>query len=384
MRRKRSSTGDSTAVFRVLADARKIPLGIDSVDLCLTSPPYWRKRRYGHPLEIGQEKSPAAHGEAMRDVLREIRRVLKPTGSLFLNLGDTYHRRSLAGVPYVIESVAREEGWRVRNRIIWAKPNGVPSPHEDRLPNRHEIILHLTGEDKYYYDLNALSQHQGTRFPGGDIWEIGSARHFGRHPAAFPSELAARVIALACPTQVCRRCGKPRMPISGRTMELDPNRPQAQRALQLYIEHGLTKKHIAAIRATGLSDAGKAKRLQTGSNGNSSETVQLAREAKRALGGYFREFTFGRRMTIGHESCGCEKGWQPGLVLDVFAGTGTTLRTAWQMDRRAIGIDLLSWDGVKKKARTRKARPKRIRRTRLSKKRKAGARPRKGRALSHR
>jgi hypothetical protein len=167
-------------------------------------------------------------------------------------------------------------------------------------------------------------------------------------------------------------------------MELDPNRPQAQRALQLYIEHGLTKKHIAAIRATGLSDAGKAKRLQTGSNGNSSETVQLAREAKRALGGYFREFTFGRRMTIGHESCGCEKGWQPGLVLDVFAGTGTTLRTAWQMDRRAIGIDLLSWDGVKKKARTRKARPKRIRRTRLSKKRKAGARPRKGRALSHR
>jgi DNA modification methylase len=381
MQPKPPSTDDSTAVFRVLADARNIPLGVGSVDLCLTSPPYWRKRRYGHPLEIGQEKSPAAHGEAMRNVLQEIRRVLKPTGSLFLNLGDTYHRRSLAGIPYVIENAAREEGWRVRNRIIWAKPNGVPSPHQDRLPNRHEVVLHLTGEGKYYYDLNALSQHQGTRFPGGDIWEIGSARHVGSHPAAFPSELAARVIALACPTHVCRRCGRPRMPISGRTIELNPNRPQAQRALQLYVEHGLTKKHIAAIRATGISDAGKAKRLQTGSNGNSSGTVQLAREAKKALGGYFREFTFGRRMTIGHQGCGCGKGWQPGLVLDVFAGTGTTVLTAWQMNKRAIGIDLLSWDGVKTKPRIRRAMPTRIGRRRRSKKRKAGARRRQARTL---
>ena len=327
---------------RVIADARQIPLVDESVDLCLTSPPYWRKRKYGHSKEIGQEKTGAAHAESMRAVLREIRRVLKPTGSAFLNLGDSYYRRSLAGIPNLVEAIARAEGWRVRNRIIWAKPNGVPSPHEDRLANRHEVVLHLTGPGPYFYDLNALSEFQKTRFPGGDFWEIAPERNHGAHPAAFPSELAGRVIALACPPSVCRRCGKPRMPIAGRSMELDPTRPQARRALALFRAFGLTKKHLAAIRATGISDAGKAKQIQSGNN--SKETIGLARHAKRVLGGYFREFTFGRRVTIGFDGCRCAKGFQPGLVIDVFAGTGTTVHTALKMNRRALGLDLLPWN----------------------------------------
>jgi DNA modification methylase len=329
--------------LRIRADARAIGLAGCSIDLCVTSPPYWKKRDYGHDSQIGLEATPGHYARSIQLVLREIRRVLKPTGSIFLNLGDTYNRGSLVGIPHLVEARARSDGWRVRNRIVWAKPNGVPNPHPDRLANRHETILHLTGPGSYFYDLGSLCELQGTRFPGGDIWEMPPARHLGRHPAPFPEDLVARAIALGCPEQVCRRCGAPRERTTTRGMQLDPLRPQARRALELARDNGLTRRHIAAIRATGISDAGKARLLQTGAGQNGHEVRKLAREAKKALGGYFREFTFAQCETTGFTSCRCAKGHEPGFVLDVFAGTGTTLLVAARMGRRSVGVDLLSW-----------------------------------------
>jgi DNA modification methylase len=87
--------------------------------------------------------------------------VLKPTGSLFLNLGDTYYKRTLVGIPGLIESAARADGWLLRNRVIWAKPAGLPSPHKNRLANRHEVVLHLTRDRSYFYDLDGLCEHLG-------------------------------------------------------------------------------------------------------------------------------------------------------------------------------------------------------------------------------
>ena len=337
--------------LHVCADARSLPLGDEVADLCLTSPPYWRKRDYGHRHQLGQERTPEEYVRAMRDVLREARRVLKPTGSLFLNIGDSYHNRSLVGIPFLIEQAAREDGWRLRNRIIWSKPQGVPTPHRDRLANRHEFVLHFTGPGSYFYDTVGLSEYLDTRSPGGDVWEIAPARHLGEHPAAFPEDLAARIVALACPGKVCRRCGRPRERLTERGSELDLTRQQARRALELAEEHGLTAEHLAAIRATGISDAGKGARLQGGARLNSERVRHLAAEAKEALRGYFREFTFARPVTTGFTRCPCAKGWNPGLVLDVFAGTGTTLRAAAAAGRRAIGIDLQRWgDGATKKA----------------------------------
>jgi DNA modification methylase len=331
------------ATMRIQADARSLPIASDTVDLCVSSPPYWRKRDYGHHLQIGHERSPEQYADNLRAAMHEVRRVLKMTGSVFLNIGDTYYRRSLAGVPHLVEAALREDGWRVRNRIVWAKPNGLPTPHRDRLANRHEVVLHLTGPDEYFYDLEALCQYMGTRFPGGDIWELRPARHLGRHPAAFPEELPGRAIALACPERVCRRCGEPRVRQLTRGADLDLNRQQARRALALAKQHGLTKRHLAAIRATGISDAGKAMRLQEGAGLNTRDVQKLAAEAKKALRGYFREFTFARPTTTGYTKCSCAKGWNAGLVLDMFAGTGTTLRAATRLGRRSIGVDLSSW-----------------------------------------
>jgi hypothetical protein len=103
--------------------------------------------------------------------------------------------------------------------------------------------------------------------------------------------------------------------------------------------HKLTPAHIAAIQATGISDAGKALIIQTGTGKNAAHIKRLAEEAKKALGGYFREFTFARKKAIGWTECECKGPYRPGVVLDPFMGTGTTLRVASALARSAIGVD---------------------------------------------
>jgi len=110
--------------------------------------------------------------------------------------------------------------------------------------------------------------------------------------------------------------------------------------MELAREYCLTDDHIAAIQATGISDAGKAMRVQTGTVKNSEKVKKLAAEAKSALGGYFREFTFAKRRTVDWTHCRCDGPFRPGIVLDPFMGTGTTLRAATHAGRSAIGVDL--------------------------------------------
>lgn len=324
----------------ICGDARHLPLTSNSIDLILTSPAYWRKRDYKHPQQIGQERSIQQYVSALMEVLRECRRVLKITGSVILNIGDTYWNRSLADIPSKVEAAARADRWIVRNRIIWVKETGMPDPARNRLVNRHEYILHLTASHSYYYDLFAYAERFGNGANPGDVWIINPGRNLDNHLAPFPDELVERAVILACPQDVCVRCGTPRTRIVRRTARLDPNRPQARRAMEIAEARGLTSDHIAAIQATGISDAGKALRFQTGTGRSSAKVQELAQEAKEILGGYFREFTFAKRETTGWTSCSCRAGYKPGLILDPFVGTGTTLRVALKLGRSAIGVDI--------------------------------------------
>lgn len=323
-------------------DARLLPLQDDMVDLVVTSPPYFQKRDYGVEGQIGLEETPKQYVDTMIDCLKEWRRVLRPTGSVFLNIGDTWFKRSLAGIPGRLEAAATDDGWLIRNRIIWTKDRGMPEPAQNRLASRHEYVIHLVPSDEYYYDLFGYSATVSNGTNPGDVWHISPERNMGRHLAPFPTELVRRAILLGCPEAVCERCGEPRRRVVQRTNDLDTSRVQARRALELAQAAGLTDAHFAAIRATGVSDAGKALRIQTGTGKNSAEVQALAAEAKEALGGYFREFTFTIRRSTGWTSCSCKKRRNvlPGLVLDPFMGTGTTLRAAQAMGRRSIGVDL--------------------------------------------
>jgi len=309
--------------------------------MVITSPPYWLKRDYGVEGQIGQEATAEGFVGNLVDCMENWKTILPKWGSVFINIGDTYHNGSLANTPGRLEFAAHNAGWTVRNRIIWIKDAGMPDPAKDRLKSRHEYIIHFTMQRRdYYYDQFGYAEKYGNGTGPSDVWQIGLKRDTSEHLAPYPVELVDRIITLACPEQVCMQCGKPRRRIVERTGELDETRPQAKRAMELARVHGLTEAHIAAIQATGISDAGKALRVQTGTGRNSAAVKKLAVEAKKALGGYFREFTFAKRKSAGWTDCGCSGPFRPGIVLDPFMGTGTTLRAAEAAGRSSVGVDL--------------------------------------------
>jgi DNA modification methylase len=328
-------------------DARNIALKSKSVDLILTSPAYWRKRDYKVDGQIGQEKTGDDFIKEFTKVFRQFKRILKPTGSLFLNVGDTYDNRSLADIPSRLMIAAKKIGFILRNRIIWVKTNGVPDPASNRLANRHEFIFHLVLGNNYYYDLPAYAERFGNGSNPGDVWNLSPSRNNSNHLAPFPTELVERILTLAAPPQVCGKCGKPFRREWRRTSQLNPNRPQAIRAMEIAKEKGLTNEHISAIQATGISDAGKALHFQTGAGRNSVKVQELAKEAKEILGGYFREFTFAKREAgEWARDCNCKASSKPGVVFDGFVGSGTTLRVALEEGFSAIGSDLKIYDDL--------------------------------------
>jgi hypothetical protein len=178
-----------------------------------------------------------------------------------------------------------------------------------------------------------------TGAPPLDWWEIPTEPYKGSHYATWPSSLLVKPILAMCPPRVCLVCGKPSERIVARTGALDPSRPQAKRAMELAEAGGLTEEHFAAIRSFGITDAGKALVTQAGAGNNTGRVKALAAEAKAVLGGYFREFLIETPTTTGWTDCGHDS-WRPGVVLDPFAGSGTTLAVATGHGRDAVGIDL--------------------------------------------
>ena len=269
--------------------------------------------------------------------------LLASHGSVFLNIGDTYCKGFLVGVTAMVETAVQEAGWHLANKILWVKRTGRPEPRNYRLANRHEVILHLTRTKRapsLFLDMHALALELGSMANPGDVWELHGARSRSEHLAPFPPDLARRVILLACPERVCTACRKPHRRRLCPGTKLDPNRPQAVRAMQLFEKHGLSDDHLRAIRAVGISDAGLGK-MQNGAGRNAESVRELAAEAKAALGGYFREFTFAPKVHVGWQRCSCGAATAPGTVLDPFMGSGTTLVAAAKLKRNAYGVDLV-------------------------------------------
>jgi DNA modification methylase len=358
------SNGQSPALVQDIyqGDARDLSfLPEASIDLVITSPPYWLRRDYGHRDQLGRERTPEAYIEALVTILNGWKRVLRPHASVFLNIGDSYDKGFLVGIPARFEVAVRAAGWKVVNHIIWAKSVGRPEPLAYRLASRHETIFHLTYAQHatdIYFDLYALASSYGkTANPGDvwteleqvdDLWELPATRNKSGHLAPFPPELVRRAILLACPEHICRKCGKPYTRRLEPSADLDPERPQARRAMELFQQSNLTDEHLAAIRAVGISDAGKGKRIQKGSGRNAAHVRQLADEAKEVLGGYFREFTFAPKRMVGWNTCDCNVDTTPGTVLDPFMGSGTTLSVATELGRHSIGVDLVVPEILKK------------------------------------
>jgi DNA modification methylase len=132
------------------------------VDCCITSPPYFGLRDYGVAGQIGLEETPEDYVQRLVNVFAEVYRVLKPTGTLWVNIGDSYATwegikpKDLLGIPWLLAFELRRAGWYLRQDIIWHKPNAMPESVTDRCTKSHEYIFLLSKTAKYYFDNEAI------------------------------------------------------------------------------------------------------------------------------------------------------------------------------------------------------------------------------------
>lgn len=235
--------GDAAVRLRDLPDG--------SVDCVITSPPYFLLRDYGTLNQIGLEGSVDEWVSRLLGVTAELARVLKPTGSFYLNVSDSYARHQRYGAPTKSLLLGPErlllrlldQGWIVRNKLVWSKPNPLPASVRDRLSCTWEPLYLLTRSPRYYFDLDAIREpHRTQRKPAphtrpgkyeeakpkwagplagsnngllraraegrsghplgknpGDVWTIPTAGYRGAHFATFPAALLTKPILASCP-----------------------------------------------------------------------------------------------------------------------------------------------------------------------------------------
>ena len=151
----------SPTVQVICSDVRKglSRLNDSSVDTVVTSPPYYGQRDYESDIQIGHEKTIEDYVDTLVEIFGAVRRVLRPEGTLWLNLGDKYLNGQLQGLPWRVALALQADGWVLRSDIIWHKPNAMPSAVKNRPTTDHEYIFLLTRSTKdYYYDADAIRE----------------------------------------------------------------------------------------------------------------------------------------------------------------------------------------------------------------------------------
>lgn len=156
-----------------------------SAQCCVTSPPYWGLRDYGHACQLGLEDTLDAYVSQMTIVFRKVWDVLADDGVLWLNLGDNFDQKQLAGMPWRVAFALQADGWCLRSDIVWAKPNPMPESVTDRPTRAHEYVFLFAKSPRYFYD--GASIREELRCPNANVTSgfgghkrNGSATYSGR------------------------------------------------------------------------------------------------------------------------------------------------------------------------------------------------------------
>jgi DNA modification methylase len=342
----------------------------ESVHCVVTSPPYWSLRDYGVEGQLGLEATPEEYLANMVDVFREVRRVLRKDGVLWLNIGDSYAGstnsggntpRCGGGTPYRIEGLSAKiptglkpkdlcliparlalalqaDGWWVRSDIIWAKPNPMPESVTDRPTKAHEYIFMLTKSATYFYDADAVREQQlmtrkpgkchlpgkGVDEPGVRDWR-GEERYYnpaGRNKRTvwtIPTEPTPYAHFATFPGALVDPC------IKAGTSE----RGCCPKCLAPYKRVVQDDKQYAAFKAR------ERKRKGASMRSSNLETMGLTR-------GTANKSISAARITTGWQpTCSCDAGEPiPCTVLDPFGGSCTTMERAKALGRYGIALDL--------------------------------------------
>ena len=342
--------GDVIACLRSLPDA--------CVQCVVTSPPYWGLRDYGVEGQIGLEPTPEEHVERMVEVFREVRRVLRDDGTLWLNYGDCYagsttgadrppepgythedsgrvktgqenkHRRpdaglkpkDLVGMPWRIAFALQADGWYLRSDIIWSKPNPMPESVTDRPTKSHEYVFLLAKQARYFYDADAV--REVAAYPNDDRGARSDSRR-------------------SVPGANCINpgYGKTSTHRNRRTVWEIATQPTREAHFATFPE-ALVEPCIKA----GTSERGACPKC--GAPWRRSILSQSSGSGDhRAVPGQNKPFTIPRgeylRSTIGWEpTCTCGGDPVPCIVLDPFGGSGTVAKVARDLGRSSILIEI--------------------------------------------
>jgi DNA modification methylase len=318
--------------------------------------------------QIGLEDTPEEFVAKLVEILGEVKRVLRDDGTLWLNLGDSYARsagprhgnfgrsakgigipenrdtrrvreyaksKDLLGIPWMVAFALRAAGWYLRSEIIWAKPNPMPASVTDRPTVAHETVFLLAKSERYFYDAVAirepdkggdhartvhdepslepsgglLPRHRGLRRATShngrgankrSVWTVATRPYPKAHYATFPVELIEPMVLAGCPREVCSECGAP-----------------VERVVE---REFIPQKDVATSAALHRDPAGLDPSSEWGETPRGTTLIR----------------------TLGWEAtCDCASARSvPGVILDPFVGSGTTLQAAVRNGRSAIGLDL--------------------------------------------
>lgn len=315
----------------------------ESVNCCITSPPYWGLRDYGDPKQIGLEKTPDEYVEKLVQVFREVRRVLRSDGTVWLNLGDSYATgagsvgkcpgggdqgsqwsgptkqpnrmpiaglkpKDLVGIPWRAAFALQADGWWLRSDIIWAKPAPMPESVTDRPTRSHEYIFLLAKSENYYFDHEAIKEPSVSGHGSGNDFKRPARLSFANDDTQRGSDEQPKSWKGSSFT-------------GARDLAVHPNVGRKPRASKI---HGNSPGH---------DDRGKA------CNGPNQE-LRNKRDVWTVNSEPFPEAhfaTFPPALILPCVLAGCPEG---GTVLDPFSGAATTALVSRNNGRKAIGCDL--------------------------------------------
>jgi DNA modification methylase len=322
MKLNHTITGDALTVLKTFPD--------ESVNCCVTSPPYWQLRDYEHPDQLGLEKTPEEYVRKLVDIFREVKRVLKKDGTLWLNLGDTYAAywgekygkpnsfgksrynigstppkkespdfsktnfkpKDLIGIPWKVAFALRDDGWYLRQDIIWSKGSCMPESVTDRCTKSHEYIFLMSKNKKYYFDAEAIK----TPISDSSIQRLSQDIENQKGSDRVPGKTNGNFKAVMRKGYEHRGTGDKKLGSHSGNYAADGS----------IIGGGLAnKRSVWTVNTEPYSD------------------VHFA--------------TFPQKLIVDMIKAGCPI---DGIVLDPFMGSGTTGIVARKLNRNYIGIDL--------------------------------------------